>query len=345
MDFNFTEDQLLFRDSARDFLRTEITPDRVRALWDSGHDEALWSQLAELGLVGITVPEECGGLGMSELDFVLLAEECGYVALPAPLVHSALVAVPTLTAIGGELAANWLPRIAAGEALVVVGVSDDGAGQTLVEEADRAQLLLLERDGALHAIEPETAGLQRNESVDGSRRLFAVTVEVDSVPVAGADVLHAALDRGALGCAAQALGLAQRMLDMAVDYTGERKQFGKPVGSFQAVKHHLANVAVRLEYARAPAYRAAWSLTAGHPDTSLHISHAKLAACEAAALAAKNCIQAHGAMGYTWEVDLHLYMKKAWALAGAWGDTGFHKQRLSKALFEDDAPLGAGATF
>jgi alkylation response protein AidB-like acyl-CoA dehydrogenase len=107
----------------------------------------------------------------------------------------------------------------------------------------------------------------------------------------------------------------------------------------------MANVAVRLEYARAPVYRAAWSLANHHGDAARHVSHAKLAACEAAALAAKNCIQAHGAMGYTWEVDLHLYMKKAWALAGAWGDTGFHKQRISDALFEQDAPLGAGATF
>ena len=135
------------------------------------------------------------------------------------------------------------------------------------------------------------------------------------------------------------------MVDMAVAYTGERKQFGKPVGSFQAVKHHMANVAVRLEYARAPVYRAAWSLANGHPQAALHVSQAKLAACEAAALAAKNCIQAHGAMGYTWEVDLHIYMKKAWALAGAWGDTGFHKQRVSDALFEDKLPIGAGATF
>ncbi len=345
MDFNFNEDQLLFRDSARDFLRSEITPDRVRALWDSGHDEALWSQLAELGLVGITVPEAHGGLGMNELDFVLLAEECGYVALPAPLVHTALVAVPTLWATGGELAANWLPRIAAGEARVVVAVSGGVAGDVLVEDADSAQLILVERDGALNAVDPASAGLQRNESVDGSRRLFAVSVQAESAPVADASIVCGALDRGALGAAAQALGLAQRMVDMAVEYTGERKQFGKPVGSFQAVKHHMANVAVRLEYARAPVYRAAWSLTAGHPDSSLHISHAKLAACEAAALAAKNCIQAHGAMGYTWEIDLHLYMKKAWALAGAWGDTGFPKQRLSNALFEDDAPLGAGVTF
>lgn len=343
MDFNFSADQLLFRDSVRDFLRAEITPDRVRELWDSGFDEALWAQLSELGLTGVTVPEDQGGLGMSELDFVLLAEECGYVALPAPLVHTALVAVPTLAEIGGKLAADWLALIAAGDARVAVAV---GVSQPLlVEDADAAQLILLEQAGALRAFDPAAVSLQRNDSMDGSRRLFSVTGTEKGTAVADADVAAAALNRGALGCAAQALGLAQRMLDLAVAYTGERKQFGKPVGSFQAVKHHMANVAVKLEYARAPVYRAAWSLATHHADAARHVSHAKLAACEAAALAARNCIQAHGAMGYTWEVDLHLYMKKAWALAGAWGDNGFHKQRISDALFEQDAPLGAGATF
>ena len=338
MIFDFTEDQLLFRDSVRDFLRAEITPEKVRELWDSGRSDALWAQLVELGLVGMTVPEEHGGLGMNELDFVLLAEECGYVALPEPLVHTALVAVPTLGLIGGALAEEWLPKIAAGEARVIVGVED------LVEDADSADLLLLARDGALLAVDPATARLRQNESVDPSRRLFAVSFD-GGEPVGDAHAIAAALDRGALGCAAQALGLAQRMVDLSVAYTSERKQFGKPIGSFQAVKHHMANVAVRLEYARAPVYRAAWSLANGHPDAARHVSHAKLAASEAAALAAKNSIQAHGAMGYTWEVDLHIYMKKAWALAGAWGDTGFHKQRVADALFEHDIPLGAGATF
>ncbi len=339
MHFDFTEDQRLFRDSVRDFLRSEVTPERVRALWERDPDAAVWDQLVELGLTGVTVPEAHGGLGMNELDFVLLAEECGYVALPEPLVHTALVAVPTLRDIGGEPAATWLPRVAAGDALVLVGLGG------WVEDGDRAQLLLLEQNERLYLVNPDTAELRANESVDPSRRLFSTHFPAEGDPIAGSAAIAAARDRGALGAAAQSLGLAQRMVDLAVAYTGERKQFGKPVGAFQAVKHHMADVAVRLEYARAPVYRAAWSLASGHPQAALHVSQAKLAACEAAALAAKNCIQAHGAMGYTWEVDLHIYMKKAWALAGAWGDTGFHKQRISEALFEDKLPIGAGATF
>lgn len=340
MNFAFTEDQLLFRDSVRDFLRNEVTPERTRAGWENDGGDSLWPQLVELGLTGVTVAEEHGGLGMSVLDFVLLAEECGYVGLPEPLIHNALVAAPLLAAIGGDLTASWLSKIASGEAQVAVGAEGE-----LVPDADRAVLLLIERGGALHAVEPSSASLRRNDSVDPSRRLFAVEFSEGERVSEDPGLPELARNLGALGAAAECLGLAQRMVDLSVAYTSERQQFGKPVGSFQAVKHHMADVAVRLEYARAPVYRAAASLASESAEAALHVSHAKLAACEAAALAAKHSIQVHGAMGYTWEVDLHIFMKRAWALAGAWGDTGFHKQRVADALFEQNLVIGAGQTF
>lgn len=347
MDFTFTEDQLLFQESVRDFLVNEVTPERIRACWetDSGRDPALWSQLAELGLTGITVPEEHGGLGMSELDFVLLAQECGYVALPEPLVHTALVAVPMLKEIGGEMAAQWLPKIASGESRVVVGVTQN----LVVEDAHIADLLLLQRGDTLVAATADQVTLQHNESIDLSRKLFTVEVLPGATTIAAgaeaATLVANGLNRGALGCAAQALGLAQRMIDLSVQYTSERQQFGKPIGSFQAIKHHMANVAVQLEYAKAPTHRAAYALSAGQEVAAQAVSHAKLVACEAANLAAKNSHQAHGAMGYTWEVDLHIFMKKAWALANTWGDAGFHKTRVADRIFAPGAALGAGATF
>ncbi|MCB1686991.1 MAG: acyl-CoA/acyl-ACP dehydrogenase [Halioglobus sp.] len=347
MDFTFTDDQLLFQESVRDFLVNEVTPERIRASWetDSGRDPALWRQLAELGLTGITVPEEYGGLGMTELDFVLLAQECGYVALPEPLVHTALVAVPMLKEIGGDLAAQWLPKIAAGEARVVVGVAQN----LVVEDAHVADLLLLEQGGKLLAATADQVALHHNESIDPSRKLFGVDVQPGAITVASgvdaASLIAGALNRGALGCAAQALGLAQRMIDLSVQYTSERAQFGKPIGSFQAVKHHMANVAVRLEYAKAPTHRAAYALATGQDLAAHAVSHAKLVACEAANLAAKNSHQVHGAMGYTWEVDLHIFMKKAWSLANTWGDAGFHKSRVADRIFAPGAALGAGATF
>ena len=347
MDFTFTEDQLLFQDSVRDFLVNEVTPERIRASWetDTGRDEQLWAQLAELGLTGMTVPEEFGGLGMTELDFVLLAQECGYVALPEPLVLSAMVAVPMLVELGGELASEWLPRIAAGEARVVVGMEQN----LLVEDAHLADLLLLQRGDTLVAATQDQVTLSHNESVDPSRKLYAVDVNAGAAVVAEGDtaatLIASALNRGALGAAAQALGLAQRMIDISVQYTSERHQFGQAIGAFQAVKHHMANVAVRLEYAKAPVHRAAYEV-AGTGALAAHaVSQAKLVACEAANLAAKNSIQVHGAMGYTWEVDLHIFMKKAWALANTWGDAGFHKSRVADHIFADGVALGAGATF
>ncbi len=345
MDFTFSEDQLLFQESVHDFLVNEVTPDTIRELWDSesGRSDALWGQLTEMGLTGMTAAEEHGGLGMDAVDFVLLARECGYVALPEPLVHTALIAVPLLQDLGGELASEWLPKIAAGEARVIVGLEEN----QLVEDAHVADLLLLEKAGALYAVDPAAVTLRANESVDPSRKLFAVEFDQSAAAKVSGDaaLIEASLNRGALGAAAQALGLAQRMVDMSVQYTAERQQFGKPIGSFQAVKHHMSNVAVRLEYAKAPVYRAAYALANGLNTTSLNVSQAKLAACEAANLAAKNCIQVHGAMGYTWEVDLHIYMKKAWALANSWGDTGFHKNRVADTIFVEGAALGAGNTF
>lgn len=348
MDFTFTEDQLLFQDSVRDFLVNEITPEKIRSNWETetGRSDELWAQLTELGLTGITVAEEFGGLGMTELDFVLLAQECGYVALAEPLVHSALVAVPLINALSDELKAQWLPKIAAGEAKAVVGLEEN----LLVEDAHIADLLILQKDDELHALTAAQVTLTHNESIDPSRKLFRVDWTPSSETCVakgeqGRALIEASINRGALACAAQALGLTQRMIDLSVQYTSERQQFGKPIGTFQAVKHHMANIAVRWEYAKAPVYRAAYAIAENLSTASTNASHAKLVACEAADLAAKNCIQVHGAMGYTWEVDLHIFMKKAWALNNTWGDNAFHKARVAAFVFADNAPIGAGNTF
>ena len=153
------------------------------------------------------------------------------------------------------------------------------------------------------------------------------------------------LNRAALATSAQLLGLAQRMLDLGIDYSAQRKQFGKPVGSFQAVKHHLADVAVKIEFARPVVHRAAYALSRLDPRQSVLVSHAKLAAGEAALLAARRSLQVHGAMGYTWETDLQMFMKRAWALDAAWGDRAFHKTRIASHIFADGSTVGPGATF
>lgn len=351
MDFTFSDDQLLFQDNVRAFLINEVTPERIRELWqsDSGRSAELWAQLTELGLPAITVPEGFGGLDMNELDFILLAQECGYAGLPEPLVDTVLIGVPLLSALGSEqldLQSEWLTRVAEGKARLAVGEP----GNPLVADAHVAELLLLPHGDEVHAVPRSAVNLTRNPSVDPSRQLF----RVDWLPSAatcvtageqGRALWAASVNRGALGTAAQLLGLAKRMVDLAVDYSFERKQFGKPVGSFQAVKHLMANAAVQIEFAKGPLYRAAYTVAQGLPEQDLQVSHARLACAEAALLAAKNAIQTHGAMGYTWEVDLQLFMKRAWTLDKVWGDRPWHKARIHQALFGGALLPGAGNTF
>jgi alkylation response protein AidB-like acyl-CoA dehydrogenase len=349
MDFRFTEDQRLLAEGAREFLRAEVGVAHIRASWDteSGRSEALWRQLAEMGLTGALVPEAHGGLGLSELDFVAIAESCGLVALPEPLLDTALVGVPLLRDAGhAALAEEWLPRIAAGEARLAVGHPLN----PLVADAHVADLLLLPCADGLRAVPRDAVTLVANPSLDPSRRLFRVDCAADAgtLLATGARaqaLLEATLNRGALGAAAQCLGVTQRLVELAVAYTRDRQQFGQAIGSFQAVQHLMANVAVKQEYAKAPLARATCEIARGGARAPVAVSHAKIAATEAALLAARNAIQVHGAMGYTWEVDVHVFAKRAWVLDAAWGDRAFHKQRVADFVFADDAAIGAGATF
>ena len=358
MDFRHGEDPLLFQETLRDFLAKECTAESVRAIWQTktGRSPTLWKKLAELGIPGVLVPEAQGGMGLDETTLVLLLEEAGRAALPEPLIGTAAVAAPLLRELGGALAAEWLPRVAAGEAVVAVG----HPVSPFVEDAHVAVLLLLPAgegsaphasgDTELHAVRPADAAITEQPANDPGRRIASVTF----TPGAATRVAHgerarallaAALDRGALAAAAEAIGACDRMLALAVAYASQRKQFGKPVGSFQAVKHMLANVKVKLEYARPLVLRAAWSVAKGSPHRALHVSMAKLAAGEAAALGARNALQAHGAIGYTWEQDLHLWMRRAWSLEQAWGRSSFHLGRVRSEVLAGGVPIGPGTTF
>jgi alkylation response protein AidB-like acyl-CoA dehydrogenase len=213
-------------------------------------------------------------------------------------------------------------------------------------DAHVADLLLLQNgDDELHAVPRERAGLEQQPCSDASRRLFRVEWKAgpDTRVAKGAEgrrLLDQMLDRGALACAAQQLGIAQQLVEMAVQYGTERHQFGKPIGSFQAIKHMLANVQVRIEFARPVVYRAAFSVAHGSETSSLAVSHAKAAASEAAVRAAKAALQVHGAVGYTWEVDLQIWMKRAWALEAAWGNRIWHHARVGATILDgtDSAP-------
>jgi len=353
MNFTFSSDQTAFRDAVSRFLMTEAAPEMLREIWetDAGRSPELRSRMAAQGLTSVSVPEAEGGLGLGDVDWVLLTQELGYYAIPDSLSDTAYVAVGLLAGLAEEhpVRAQWLPRIVDGSVRIAVGHPVN----PWVADAHLADLLLLAYDtGAgleLHAVPHEAVQIEPLASIDASRRL----ARVQWAPSAATCIADAhlgtrlwgqALERGALNVAGQLVGLAQRMLDMSVDYVAQRKQFGKPIGSFQAVKHQLADVATKIEFARPVLARAAVALAGGEELTAVQVSHAKLAAADSAWSASRRGIQVHGAMGYTWEVDLQMFMKRAWVLDAAWGDRGFHKARLGEALLADDAPLGPATT-
>ena len=324
MDFSFSDDQIMFRDAVRDLLANECPPEVVRSAWenDTGRTDGLWAALAEMGVVGMTAPESAGGLGMDETDLVLLLEEAGRAALPEPLLEHTAVGLPTLAEAGGPVAEAWLERAAAGDATLAAGPAEG-----YIVNVASSDLVLLIGD-QVEAVPVAEASLVEHQSVDGSRRLFDV---YGDATVLDADPALA-FDRAAAAAASQCVGVAQHLLDATVEYVAQRYQFGKPVGTYQAVKHHLANAALKIEFARPAAHHAAWCIAVGDPDRSRDVSLAKALASEAVDLAARTALQCHGAIGYTFEYDLHLWMKRGWALSATWGDTAWHRNRIAAAL-------------
>ena len=350
MDFTFNDDQLAFREAISRFLMTEAAPEMLREIWetDAGRSPDLRNKIAAQGLTALSIPEEDGGLGMDDVAWALMTQELGYYTIPDSLADTAYVAVGLLAALEPAHPARTrlLPRIAEGSVRLAIGHGIN----PLVSDAQLAEVLILPHGDELHLVPRAQVDVEANASIDASRRLGRVTWNPTAATLLAAGEQGRALqaqllDRGALSVAGQLLGLAQRMLDLSVDYVAQRKQFGKPIGSFQAVKHHLADVARQIEQAKPVLYRAAHGLARGDASASLWVSQARLACCEASWVAARKGIQVHGAMGYTWEVDLQMFMKRAWALDASWGDRGFHKSRVGAYLFADSARLGPGHTF
>ncbi len=347
MDFTFTEEQQMMAAALRELTADLCAPQVLRALFD-GEDAGAaerWQRLGELGLFGVRAPAASGGLALADADFVLLAEEAGRAALPEPLCEQAAVAVPALAELADvPAAAALLPRAASGEARIAVAHPQN----PLVNVPPGLSHWLLCTPQAIVLAPVGAVTAAPRASVDAGRRLLEPDLAATGVTLASgaraAAVAARVLNRGSVFSAAQCLGLSERMLALAADYARERVQFGKPIGAYQAVKHHLASVAVKLEFARPVVYAAVTRLAGIDARTDACASHAKLAAGDAADLAARTAIQVHGAMGYSWELDLHFFMKRAWALAGAFGERSFHARRL-QALLCAQLALGPDQTF
>jgi alkylation response protein AidB-like acyl-CoA dehydrogenase len=358
MDFAFDEQQDELRQSVRGALAREFPVSALRAFFEAPEDrkaalaKARWSMLSALGVPGILVPEAADGLGLSDVDLVGVMEEAGWAALPEPLMETAALGAPMLAALlPAPSAAAALAALLTEEAPLAVGgidvgvagpsspttVSADGMLRTprVVGAREAGVLLLAVRDldsgWQLHAVPAESCVVLPTATLDQARDLSTVQWPLSAETLVAYGVAAEAsvglmADRAAAGSAAYLIGLADHMITMAADYAKERQQFGKPIGSFQAVKHLLANARVKLEFARPATYRAAWSLATAQPTVSRDASMAKALASDAADLAARVALQVHGAIGYTWECDLHFFMKRTWALSRAWGDAATHRR-------------------
>jgi alkylation response protein AidB-like acyl-CoA dehydrogenase len=310
-------------------LEREWTATELRAAWHSDAPAiAIRKRLAELGVRGLTVPQRLGGIGGDELDLVLVLEEYGRAAIPDSVGVEAAVAVPLLTSAGGELANSWLPRVATGQANIALALGGSGYSA----DADIADLLIVERSGGVVAVEKSGANLIRQPSIDGARRLFPVSAH-GGIPLnVDSRDLELARDRAVFAAAATLLGLSERMLEMAVAHAKGREQFGQPIGSFQAVKHRLAQATTAVELARPVIYAAAWSLARSKADRSIAVTLAKLFANRAGNSAARESLQVHGAIGFAAEHDLHLFLKRAKALELSSGGTAAQLSRLTVHL-------------
>ncbi len=331
MRFAPTDDQRALREAVRDLFADRCPPASVRKAWETdgpAFDTELWKQLADMGVLGLLAPEGAGGLGLSEVEGVLVLEEAGYAGLPAPLAEHMFVATTALAAAGtpgsdhpGEL----LAAMAAGEQVATAALP--GAA---VAFADVADVLVQALGGVVHAVRLSQADVVLRETVDKAYRTAGVTWHQGmGFEASDADLLAA---HGALAAAAQLVGLSVRLLELAVAHVKVRTQFGVPIGSQQAVKHHLANVRLGIEYARPVVWRAAYGLAHREATAARDCSFAKVYAGNAAWTAAKSSLQCHGAIGYSAEHDLHLFLKRVWALDAAWGTRAKHRRVVADAV-------------
>ena len=372
MDFDLSKPQKLLKDSARDFLARECKSERVRELMetDTAHDDKLWRAIADQGWLGLVVAEEYGGLGLGLVELAVVAEEMGRACLPGAFISTVFAAALIERAGSLEQRAKYLAPVAAGELRATVAFLEEAANWDLdgvkleathidgslsvtgrklfVPDAGVADLLIcVTRVGDSLAVLPVERGadglsVKPMPSMDGTRKLYEVAF--NNVAVADADVLGADGDaRGALlgaletataALCAEMVGGMQWVLDTTVEFAKTRQQFGRAIGSFQAVQHQCADMLLMTESARSAAYYAAWALTEGAPAASTAVSIAKAYCSDAYREVGNRGVQVHGGIGFTWEHDLHLYYKRSKASEVMFGDGSFHRERIARMIVD-----------
>jgi alkylation response protein AidB-like acyl-CoA dehydrogenase len=349
VDFELSPDQVALQEAAGDLLDDRAGHDQVRAHLDSGqpYDERLWRSLADQGWLGIALPEALGGVGLSWVEAAVLLEQIGRHTAPVPFLPSLLAL--TVLAAADEPPVEVIAGLVSGEQIGCVGWSTHGdalgaAGPNPgweisgrvgpVEGAAVADVAVVVAGDSVFAVDLSAAGRPPAEpAMDGTRVLSWLTLDgAPAVRLGGSDLATAVLDLGAVGASAEMLGGSSRVLEMAVQYAKDRVQFDQPIGSFQAIKHRCADMVVDVEGIRSATWYAAWALSAHDPDASAAASTAKVWSSDAAKRVMASGLQVHGGIGFTWEHDLHLYMKRSQFDRLSYGDAVFHRERLAGLL-------------
>ena len=360
MQFGLSESQEFLKDSACKFFAGECPSAEMRRLMETAtaYDAALWAKLTDQGYTGIIFPEEYGGVGLGKVELMLLMEEAGHALLPGPFFSTVVLAGSVLDALATPAHKHkYLAPICRGEARATVAIPEAAGSwnpqevqitacggkltgeKFFVPDAAVADFIIVVARNGVFIVDPRSRGIKISPmaGMDLTRKLYAIEFsEVPAEEIGPASNLLRALDVATAALAAELVGGMQRTLDLTVEYAKTRKQFGKPIGMFQAVQHQCADMYLETESARSAVYYAGWALQENSPDAAKAVSIAKMYSSDAARTVGNRGIQIHGGMGFTWENDIHLYYRRAKASETAFGDATFHRERIASLVIDSD---------
>jgi alkylation response protein AidB-like acyl-CoA dehydrogenase len=357
MNFGFNEDQETIKRTAHEFLAARYRLEEVRRLAEDtrGFTDEQWQELAGLGWPGIFIAEEDGGQGLGVVELAIVQEEMGYALAPSPFFSNAAAGLVLAAAAEGDERDRYLRPLAAGEQRGTLALNDEDGGwdaregslepdgtrltgtKIAVPDAGSADFIVVATAGGGHfVVEPGTAGVEITETpgIDPTRKLFSVRLDGVEATALGRDEQRIGLAYAAISTAlaAESVGVAQRTMEMAVEYAKDRKQFERPIGAYQAVSHRCAQMLLETEGARSASYYAAWAIDQEPESALLAASMAKAYASDAGWRVAASALQVHGGIGFTWEHDLHFFLKRATANAHAFGDSRHHRSRVAELV-------------
>ena len=339
MNFDFSDDQHAIKRTAKDLLADRFKMERVRELAEAGeYDEGVWNELCELGWAGIFIDESYGGQGLGIVELIILMEELGYALAPLPFLSNAAAGLVLQAAGSDEQKERWLPGIASGELRGTVGLVTDGEAK-LVPDAATAEVIVLCGHEGTEVVERSDAQVEPVRTMDPTRAFARVGANGAGRPLEG-DHLPG-LSCAALALAAELTGVSQRAMEMAVEYARDRKQFGRAIGAYQAVSHRCAQMLMEVEGARSATYYGAWTADAEPESLALAGCMAKAYASDAGWRVCTSSLQVHGGIGFTWEHDLHFFLKRAKVDGILYGSAREHRDAVAdlSAVVE---PLSVG---